>query len=101
MNPYLILGVSPEANDSEIRRAYLERVRQFPPEQAPERFQAVSHAYESIRDEPSRLNYLLFDRQADAESPFNALKKFCAIAPLPKPLEFEALKNYLRSCTTK
>jgi curved DNA-binding protein CbpA len=100
MNPYLILRVRPSATDAEIRRAYLEAIRQFPPEREPERFQAVSHAYEQIRDEKSRLNYLLFNRASSGAKPFEVLANFCAAAPVGKPLDFEAMKAFLRSCTT-
>jgi len=62
MNPYLILGVLPGASDAEIRSAYLDAIRKFPPEREPERFQTISNAYEQIKDEKSRLNYRLFDR---------------------------------------
>jgi curved DNA-binding protein CbpA len=100
MNPFLILRVSPGAGDPEIRRAYLEAIRKFPPESEPERFQAISHAYEQIRDEKSRLKYLLFDRVTSGTTPLEVFAKFSAAAPMDKPLDFEAMKEFLRSCTT-
>ena len=99
MNPFLILHVLPSAGDVEIRSAYLRAIRQFPPETEPERFQAISHAYEQIRDEKSRLKYLLFDRAPSGTTPLEVLAKFCAAAPMEKPLDFEAMKAFLRSCT--
>jgi curved DNA-binding protein CbpA len=99
MNPFLILDVPPGAGDPEIRRAYLDAIRKFPPESEPERFQAISHAYEQIRDEKSRLKYLLFDRAPSGTTPLEVLAKFCAAAPMEKPLDFEAMKAFLRSCT--
>ena len=98
MNPYLILRVRPGDGDGEIRRAYLDAVRKFPPEREPERFQAISHAYDQIRDEKSRLNYLLFDHAPSSATPSEAFDKFCAAAPVGKPLDFEAMKAFLRSC---
>ena len=100
MNPFLILHVLPNASDVEIRSAYLRAIRQFPPETEPERFQAISHAYEQIRDEKSRLNYLLFDRGLPGATPFEVLLKYYAASPPEKPLDFEAMKAFLRSCTT-
>jgi curved DNA-binding protein CbpA len=100
MNPYLVLRVLPGATDAEIRRAYLDAIRKFPPEREPERFQTISHAYEQIRDEKSRLNYLLFDRASPCATPSEVLAKFCAASPMGKPLAFEAMKAFLRSCTT-
>jgi curved DNA-binding protein CbpA len=100
MNPYLILRVLPSDGDAEIRRAYLDAIRKSPPEREPERFQTISHAYEQIRDEKSRLNYLLFDRASPGATPFEVFEKFCVASPMEKPLDFEAMKAFLRSCTT-
>jgi curved DNA-binding protein CbpA len=100
MNPYLVLRVPPSASDAEIRRAYLHAIRLFPPESEPERFQTISHAYEQIRDEKSRLHYLLFDRASPGATPFEVFVRFCAASPVGKPLDFEAMKTFLRSCST-
>jgi curved DNA-binding protein CbpA len=100
MNPYLLLRLSPEAVDAEIRRAYLEAIREFPPEREPEQFQAISQAYEKIRDERSRLNYVLFSRESSGGTPYEVFLKFCAASGKKKPLDFERMKTLLRSCTT-
>jgi curved DNA-binding protein CbpA len=100
MNPYLILRVLPSAGDAEIRRAYLDAIRKFPPEREPARFQTISRAYEQIRDEKSRLNYRLFDRAPSGATPSEVFVEFCAASPVEKPLDFEAMKAFLRSCTT-
>lgn len=60
-DPYEILGVARGADDAEIRRCYLELVRQFPPERAPERFAAIRGAYDELRDPVTRLTSQLFD----------------------------------------
>lgn len=98
-NPYLTLGISADAADAEIRQAYLEGIRNFPPDQHPTRFQQIVQAYEAVRDEASRLNYYLFSREIPGATPGDTLAAFCAVAPVPVPLPFEDMKAYLRACT--
>ena len=97
MNPYLILGVAPTADDQTIRQAYLAAVRESPPDTHPGRFQAVSAAYEKIKDEPSRLRYLLFNKECPGDSPLEVVLRFGRLRP-PTPLPFENMKAYLRDC---
>jgi curved DNA-binding protein CbpA len=59
-DPYEIFGLTADAGEAEIRQRYLELVRQFPPDQAPERFAAVHAAYEALRDPARRLHAQLF-----------------------------------------
>lgn len=58
-DPAEILGVSSEADDEEIRRTYLEKVRQFPPDRAPEAFERIRDAYDQLRDPRLRARLLL------------------------------------------
>lgn len=58
--PYEILGVNAQATDEEIKKAYLAKVREFPPEQAAEAFQRIRQAYERIMTQKDRLRYALF-----------------------------------------
>ena len=60
-DPYAVLGLPPESDDETIRRRYLQLVRQFSPEQHPEKFSAVRQAYEKMRDLNTRLRYRLFE----------------------------------------
>ena len=60
-DPYAVLGLPADSDDEAIRRRYLELVRQFSPEQHPEKFAAVRQAYESLRDLNTRLRYRLFE----------------------------------------
>jgi len=59
-SPFEILGVSPDADDETIRRAYLEGVREFPPDRDPGRFRRIREAYDQLRDARSRLRHALF-----------------------------------------
>lgn len=61
MNPYAELGIAEETNDDDaIRSAWLEAVRRFPPEKAPEKFARIREAYESIRDREARFRLWTF-----------------------------------------
>jgi curved DNA-binding protein CbpA len=60
-DPYAVLGLPADSDDETIRRRYLQLVRQFSPEQHPEKFAAVRQAYESLRDLNTRLRYRLFE----------------------------------------
>ncbi|MBM4068468.1 MAG: J domain-containing protein [Planctomycetes bacterium] len=46
-DPYEVLGVSPDLDAKEIRRAYVRLIRRFKPEQYPEQFRRVREAYEA------------------------------------------------------
>lgn len=61
-DPYLILEVAEDADDATIHQAYLDKVRRFPPERTPQRFQTIRQAYEAIRDERSRWQHRLFPK---------------------------------------
>ena len=63
-SPYELLDVATDANDAEIKRAYLQKVKDNPPDGNPEQFQAIYNAYESIKDNKSRLNHALFNASA-------------------------------------
>ena len=63
-DPYEILGVSHGSTEADIRRRYLELVRQHPPDRAAERFTEIHQAYEKLRDPVVRLESKLFDLES-------------------------------------
>jgi DnaJ-class molecular chaperone len=67
-DPFTVLGVAEDAGDAEIRRRYLALVRDFPPDRAPDRFQAYRAAYEALSDERKRLETRLLHTNAAALS---------------------------------
>ena len=97
MNPYLVLGVAADANDATIRQAYLRAVKASPPDHHPARFQAISTAYEKIKDEPSRHRYELFDTSCSGDSPLDVFVRNLHHGARPAPLPFEAMKEFLRA----
>ena len=63
-DPYEILGVSHGSSEADIRRRYLELVRQYPPDRAPERFTEIHQAYEKLRDPVVRMTAKLFELES-------------------------------------
>jgi curved DNA-binding protein CbpA len=72
-DPYLLLGISLEAGDEEIRAAYLRKVKEYPPDRAPREFEKVRDAYELLRDPRRRGRHLLLS--ADPKQPLADLLK--------------------------
>ena len=99
MNPYLTLGVPRDADDSRIRQAYLDAVKQAPPDTHPERFQSVNAAYELVKDEPHRIDHYLFRQDCDGLTPLDAFLHFARIHGRPQPPPIETLKEMLRTCS--
>jgi curved DNA-binding protein CbpA len=62
-NPFSALGIAETADDEAIKKAYLQRVREHPPERDPERFQVIRAAYEAIKTRRDRLHYRLFGKE--------------------------------------
>jgi len=58
--PYEILGVVVDANDADIKQAYLQQVKNNPPDRDQEKFQQIHDAYTSIKDHKSRVSHDLF-----------------------------------------
>ena len=56
----LIAIIEETGDDKAIKKAYLAKVRQYPPEQAPAQFQKIRAAYEAVRTERDRMAYRLF-----------------------------------------
>lgn len=64
MTPFEILGLPEDADDdAQVKQAYLAKVRAYPPERAPQQFQRVREAYETVQDRRKRLAYALFHRR--------------------------------------
>ena len=62
-NPFDVLDVPVTADDETIKKAYLQKVREYPPEREPERFQLIRTAFETIKTRQDRLSYRLFHQE--------------------------------------
>ncbi len=56
---YLVLGISFPTTDEAVRRAYLNLVKQFPPERYPQQFAEVTEAYEALKNATRRTHMML------------------------------------------
>jgi len=63
-DPYETLGLPRGCDEADVRRRYLELVRQYPPDRAPERFTEIHQAYEKLRDPVVRVESKLFDLES-------------------------------------
>lgn len=54
------LDVAETATDDDIRKAYLLKIQQFPPDRHPEQFQVIRDAYEAVSTVRNRARYRLF-----------------------------------------
>lgn len=65
-DPEKILGVSSEANDEDIRQAYLRKVKESPPDRCPQEFERIRDAYELLRDPIRRTTRMLLSTNPKA-----------------------------------
>jgi len=70
-DPHAVLGVGPEADDEQIRAAYLCKLKEYPPDRCPAEFERVRDAYELLRDRRRRSQHTLFS--CDPEAPLESL----------------------------
>ena len=71
MDPHGILGIPDDSGEEEIRLAYLEKIKIYPPDRAPEAFERIRDAYEMLNDPRRLARVQLFS--VDPEMPLDAL----------------------------
>jgi len=71
MDARQILGLPLNAGDEEIRAAYVQKVKEHPPDRSPEEFEKIRDAYETLRDPRRRMRDMLLS--ADPEAPLAGL----------------------------
>lgn len=54
---YDVLGINTESSEQEIKKAYIRKIKQFPPEQYPEEFKKIRSAYETLSHPQTRREY--------------------------------------------
>ncbi len=98
MNPYEILKLDPSADDADVRKSYLNLVRQFPPEQYPQHFSEINRAYEMIKDEARRIKHALFPPPVLERSPMGAALTHFQCTDSRPSIGIERMKSYLQKC---
>jgi hypothetical protein len=58
-NPQTIIGVTADATPEEIRAAYLNKIKEYPPEKFPAEFERVRDAYAILSDARYRSRLML------------------------------------------
>lgn len=59
-DPYKVLGLERQATDAQVKRAYFQLVRAYPPEREPDMFKKVRAAYERLQTPERRARTGLF-----------------------------------------
>jgi hypothetical protein len=59
-DPFQVLGIDGDATPEVIRRAYLRRIKESPPERNPEEFERIRDAYKTLQDPAQRIQRTLF-----------------------------------------
>jgi curved DNA-binding protein CbpA len=59
-DPYAVLGLVRGASPREVKRAYFDLVRQYPPEERPDAFKLIRVAYEKLRTADAKAETDLF-----------------------------------------
>lgn len=59
-DPYSVLGLPRGASLREVKRAYFDLVRQYPPEEQPDAFKIIRAAYEKLRTPDTKAETDLF-----------------------------------------
>ena len=64
-DPWSVLGVSLEADDDEIRAAYMSKVKAYPPDRCGPEFEKIRDAYEQLKDSYRRAKYVTLGATPD------------------------------------
>ncbi|MEX0867276.1 MAG: J domain-containing protein [Pirellulales bacterium] len=82
-DPFQVLGISPDADEEQVRARYLDLVKQYPPDRNPEEFRKIRSAFEAVRD-PLLIAARLLEPPGDEAPPWSAAIE--AQKRLPPPL---------------
>ncbi len=98
MNPFLVLDVPVDATDEQVRAAYQNLLRRYPPEHRSREFQIIQEAYQATRTAADRHHWLLFHLPTARIGPLEALENFARLPGRMKPPGAAAFLTFLRGC---
>jgi curved DNA-binding protein CbpA len=64
-DPWSVLGVPSDADDEQVRAAYVRKVKEFPPDRAGPEFEKIRDAYEQLKDPYRRAKYMILGANVD------------------------------------
>lgn len=66
LEPWEVLDVTADASEETLRQAYLKKLRQYPPDRAPEEFERIRDAYDMARKPGMRMQAMLTGENPEA-----------------------------------
>ncbi len=78
--PYAILDVGENATQEEIRQAYLEKLKMFPPEKDQAKFQEITDAWHLVENEVARAKLKVFGIPQEVNHDLKMSDLFCSNA---------------------
>lgn len=96
IDPYTLLGIETDADDTAIKQAYLDQIRRYPADHDARRFEQIRTAYERIRSRRDRLSYRLFETEQPTPQSLLAHLQASAKPGRPTKKQFQALLRMSR-----
>ncbi len=91
-DPYAALGLTGTATPEEVRAAYLQLVREYPPDRDPQRFREIHAAYQALSNPLVRAE-ALWNACHERPDLQEALARADTARPRLRPLQLLALGN--------
>lgn len=90
MNPYAVLNLPQNCTDADVRNAYQNLLRIYPPEKHPNEFSKIAEAAKLLKTKPDRCRWILTSLSKD-DSPEETLEDF---ASYPNRKGSPGMKNF-------